>query len=61
MAKEDRPNIAFVTPWGTYSHVCIPFRLKNTGATFQRAMDHSFNDLIVKFMEDYYYDLTIHS
>jgi hypothetical protein len=39
----------------------IPFGLKNAGATFQRAMDHAFKDLIGKFMEDYQDDLTVHS
>jgi hypothetical protein len=55
------PKTAFVTPWGTYAYICMPFGLKNVGATFQRAMDHDFNDLIGNFMEDYQDDLTIHS
>jgi hypothetical protein len=33
----------------------------NTGATFQRAMDHSYHDLIGKTMVDYQNDLTIYS
>lgn len=39
----------------------MPFGLKNVGATFQRAMDHAFSGLIVKFMENYQYDLIVHS
>jgi hypothetical protein len=39
----------------------MPFGLKNAGATFQRAMDHVFNELIGNFMEDYQDDLTFHS
>jgi hypothetical protein len=61
VAEEDRPKTTFVTPWGTYSYVCMPFGLKNVGATFQREMDHAFNDLIGKFMADYQDDLTVHS
>jgi hypothetical protein len=39
----------------------MPFGLKNAGATFQRAMDHAFKDLIGKFMADYQDDLIVHS
>jgi hypothetical protein len=39
----------------------MPFVLKNDGVTFHRAMDHSFKDLIEKFMVDCQDDLTIHS
>jgi hypothetical protein len=41
-SKEDKPKTSFVTPWETYAYVCIPFRLKNVGETFQREMDHAF-------------------
>jgi hypothetical protein len=61
MVEEDRPKIAFITPWGTYAYVCMSFGLMNVGATFQRVMDHAFKDLIEKFMADYQYDLTFHS
>jgi hypothetical protein len=61
VAEEDRPKTTFVTPWGTYAYVIIPFGLKNAGATFQRAMDHAFKDFIGKFMDDYQDDLTIYS
>ena len=34
MAKEDEEKTAFLTPCGVYCYVCMPFGLKNTGATF---------------------------
>jgi len=37
------------------------FGLKNVGAMFHRAMDHTFEFSIGKFMENYQDDLTIHS
>ena len=39
----------------------MPFGLLNAGATFQRAMDFSFKELIGKIIEIYQDDLTIFS
>jgi hypothetical protein len=36
----------------------MPFGLTNAGATFQRAMDYAFKDLIGKLIEIYQDDLT---
>jgi hypothetical protein len=34
VAEEEMLKIAFITPWDTYAYVCMPFGLKNIGATF---------------------------
>jgi hypothetical protein len=61
VVEEDREKTTFITTWETYAYARMPFGLKNVGATFQRAMDHVFNELIGKFMENYKDDLMVHS
>ena len=39
----------------------MPFGLLNDGATFQRAMDYAFKELIGKIIETYQDDLTVFS
>ncbi|KAM1153053.1 hypothetical protein ACFX19_036192 [Malus domestica] len=46
---------------GTYEWVIMPFDLKNTGATYQRAMNIIFHDLIGTIVEVYIDDVVIKS
>jgi hypothetical protein len=52
--------MTFICPWGTFAYRKMPFRLKNTGATFQRAMTFLFHDL-KHIVEAYIEDLPAHS
>jgi len=61
VSQDDRKKTAFTTPWGTYEYIRIPFGLLNVGATFQRAMDYVFRDLVRKIIEIYQDDLTVFS
>ena len=61
MAMKDRKKTAFVTPWGTYSYIKMPFGLINAGSTFQRAMDHAFKDFLFKFIVVYQDDIKVYS
>ena len=51
--KEDQHKTTFTTPWGAYRFLRMPFGLLNAGATFQRAMDFAFKELICKTIEIY--------
>ena len=57
MVKEDKAKIAFTIHWGTYAYDVMPFGLKNTGATYQRAMVTLFHDMMHKEIEVYVGDM----
>ncbi|GKV05136.1 hypothetical protein SLEP1_g17178 [Rubroshorea leprosula] len=63
IADVDVPKIAFRCPGavGTFEWVVMPFGLKNVGATYQRAMNAIFHDMIGKFMEIYIDDVVVKS
>jgi hypothetical protein len=57
----DKYKTTFITHWGTFSYKRMPFGLSNAGATFQRAMQIDFDDLIGKIIQIYLDDLTVYS
>ncbi|PKI40456.1 hypothetical protein CRG98_039160 [Punica granatum] len=57
MAEEDKFKTTFTTMWGTFCYRVMPFGLKDTGATYQRAMITLFHDMMHKEMEVYVDDL----
>ncbi|XP_070679188.1 uncharacterized protein [Malus domestica] len=63
MAPEDIHKTAFRCPGhvGAYEYLVMPFGLKNTGATYQRAMNAIFHDLIGQNMEVYIDDIVVKS
>jgi hypothetical protein len=60
IAPEDQHKTAFICPWGTFTYRKLPFGLKNTGATFQRAMSYAFHD-IKHIFQPYLDDFPTHS
>ena len=46
MSPSDAEKIAFRTSFGNFYYTIMPFRLKNTGATYQRAMTAIFHDMM---------------
>ncbi|GKV39527.1 hypothetical protein SLEP1_g47285 [Rubroshorea leprosula] len=63
IAEEDIPKTAFRCPGaiGTYEWVVMPFGLKNVGATYQRAMNAIFHNMIGCFMEIHIDDVVVKS
>ncbi|CAN6692803.1 unnamed protein product [Malus baccata var. baccata] len=63
MAQEDIHKIAFRYPghMGAYEYLVMPFGLKNAGATYQRAMNAIFHELIGRSMEVYIDDIVVKS
>jgi hypothetical protein len=46
MKEFDQLAASFITPFGSFYYVTMPFSLKNAGATYQRCMLKCFGDLI---------------
>ncbi|KAM0969975.1 hypothetical protein ACFX2A_018408 [Malus domestica] len=63
MTPEDIHKTAFRCPGhvGAYEYLVMPFGLKNAGATYQRAMNAIFHDLIGHNMEVYIDDIVVKS
>jgi hypothetical protein len=63
MAKEDASKTAFICPGfiGLFEWVVMTFGLKNAGATYQRAMNLIFHELLGNTMEVYIDDIVVKS
>ncbi len=58
--KEDIPKTAFVTVWGQYKYLKMPFGLYNALAIFQRLMNHVLHDHLGEFVIVYFDDVVIY-
>ncbi|KAL0339162.1 UNVERIFIED_CONTAM: Transposon Tf2-12 polyprotein [Sesamum angustifolium] len=61
IASADEELTAFRTPKGIYCYKVIPLGLKNAGATYQKAMQKIFDDMLHKNVECYVEDLVVKS
>ncbi|KAA0054151.1 uncharacterized protein E6C27_scaffold131G00750 [Cucumis melo var. makuwa] len=61
MDLSDEEMTAFRTSKGIYCYKVMPFGLKNVGATYQRAMQKVFDDMLHKYVECYVDDLVVKS
>ncbi|XP_062003261.1 uncharacterized protein LOC133720801 [Rosa rugosa] len=63
VAEEDRHKTAFrcLGFAGVFEYVVMPFGLKNAGATYQRAMNLIFHEILGKILEVYIDDVVVKS
>ena len=61
MVVEDVEKTAFLTPCGVYCYTCMPFRLCNAGATFQRLMHIALGRQLGRNAEAYVDDIVVKS
>jgi hypothetical protein len=59
MKESDQLATSFITPFGMYCYVMMPFSLRNVGATYQRCMQHVFGDHIGRTVEAYVDDIVV--
>jgi hypothetical protein len=57
--ESDQLATSFITPFGMYCYVMMPFSLRNAGATYQRCMQHVFGDHIGRTVEAYVDDIVV--
>ena len=59
MDPDDQEKTSFVMGQGTYCYQVMPFRLKNTEATYQRLVNKMFQKKIGASMEVYIDDMLV--
>jgi hypothetical protein len=59
MKESDQLATSFITPFGMYCYVTMLFGLRNTGATYQRCMQHIFGEHIGPTIEAYVDDIVV--
>ena len=61
MSSKDAAKTAFRTPIGNFYYAVMPFSLKNSRATYQRAMTAIFHDIMHKKIEDFMDNIVVKS
>jgi hypothetical protein len=59
MKEYDQLTTSFITPFGMFCYVTMPFGLQNAGATYQQCMQHIFGDQIGRTIEAYVDDIVV--
>src|SRR3954464_14393132 len=61
LVVEDQIKIAFITPFGAYCYITMPFSLKKCGATYQCIMQHCVHLQLGRNIHVYVDDLVVKS
>jgi hypothetical protein len=57
--QSDQIKTSFITPYGAYCYVTMPFGLKNAGATYQRTMQRCLQGQIGRNVHAYMDDVVV--
>src|SRR5664279_1400235 len=61
MRESDQLKTSFITPYGTYCYITMPFGLKNVGATYQRCIQRCLHSQIGRNVHAYVDDIAVMS
>ena len=61
LKEDDQIKTSFITPFGAYCYTTMSFELKNTGATYQRAIQMCLDQQIGRNIEAYINDVVLKS
>ena len=61
MRESDQLKTSFITPYGTFCYITMPFSLKNAGATYQCCMQRCLHEQIGRNVHVYVDDIAIMS
>ena len=61
MKESDQIKTSFITPYGTFFYITMPFGLKNAAAMYQRTMQNCLRDQIGRNVHAYVDDIVIKS
>jgi hypothetical protein len=59
MKESGQLATSFITPFGMFCYLTMPFGLRNSSATYQRCMQHVFGDHIGRTVEAYVDDIVV--
>jgi hypothetical protein len=59
MKESDQLTTSFITPFGRFCYITMPFGLRNASAMYQRCMQHVFGDRIGRTVEAYVDDIVV--
>jgi hypothetical protein len=59
MKESDQLATSFITPFGMYCYISMPFGLRNASATYQMCMNHVFGEHIGRTVEAYVDDIVV--
>ena len=61
MAVKDQEKTAFITPFGAFCYVSMPFGLKSAQATYQRCVQNCLHNQIGRNVHAYVHDIVVKS